>query len=174
MALTCLHIVSINTTTSVPVRGLAIAPILVLILIIIVVLEDSPDIFDIGLLNYIDLVDDIFLVDVADTGVQFIHNIFGVLPVYPVLFVNYGGVLGLCVTSIVLICAALMVGFANVDVGVRIVVVLLLIGGTVPDIDAGVIFSFVELRLFIHTPQLSLQLLHLAVHFLQLLATSFF
>ncbi len=89
----------VNTSAFVPVGcGLPVC-----IFLVVVVVNNSFDIFHIGLFDHIDFIDGIFLVDVADTRVLFIDNIFGFLPVDQIFFVYDRSILGFSVASIVLI-----------------------------------------------------------------------
>lgn len=134
----------VNTSAFVPVGcGLAVC-----IFLVVVVVNNSFDIFHIGLFDHIDFIDDIFLVDVADTRVLFIDNIFGFLPVDQIFFVYDRSILGFSVAPIVLIQQPrLIISFAYVDVSICVIILPLLIDL----VHMGGVFAFVVLRLLIHT-----------------------
>lgn len=134
----------VNTSAFVPVGcGLTVS-----IFLLVVVVNDSFDILHISLFNYIDFIDDIFLVDVADTRVLLIDNIFGFLPVDQIFFVYDWSILGFSVASIVLIQQPwLIISFAYVDIRICVIILPLLIYL----VRMGGVLAFVVLCLLIYT-----------------------
>lgn len=134
----------VNTSAFVPVGcGLTVS-----IFLLVVVVNDSFDILHISLFNYIDFIDDIFLVDVADTRVLLIYNIFGFLPVDQIFFVYDWSILGFSVASIVLIQQPwLIISFAYVDIRICVIILPLLIYL----VRMGGVLAFVVLCLLIYT-----------------------